>query len=117
MGFRPFMVPVLVALVLPAGPAVVGLAVQDEHPIWPDTRLADVYCHPAHWDRAADLLAGVLPARDRRCLAYADSTCPAKHEVLAGASFRPAATLPGWLAAARSGAGSVDVTVFERPAS
>jgi len=94
--------------------AVVGLAAWGWDPLWPDTCLLDVWCHPAWWDRAAELLGALeLPEADR-CIAYGDSACEAKLEVLRAAGFRQIGVLPRWLAADRARSGFVDVVAFER---
>ena len=42
---------------------MVGLAMWSDHPLWPDARLVDLYCHPAFWDEGAALLQELeLPA-------------------------------------------------------
>ena len=95
--------------------AVVGLTVWGHDPLWPDTCLVDVYCHPDYWDRASDLLAALaLPDADRY-VAYGDPTCAAKIEVLKVAGFREAATLSNRLAADAAKADFADVIAFERP--
>lgn len=94
--------------------AVVGLAAWEPDPLWPNTALADVYCHPAFQERAGDLLDAIHLPTGMRVVAYADAACPAKADALARAGFRATATLRDRVAT--SGAKSVllDVTQFER---
>ena len=106
--------PAALALVSTDTTAVVGLAVRARSRTWPGRLVVDVYCSPAHWSRAGELLAGVLPDGARRCVAYADADFPAKHDALARAGFRPIATLPEWSPADPAATRFVDVTVFER---
>lgn len=103
-----------VALQKPDTGAVAGLAAWDRDPQWPDTIRCDVYCHPNFWDRAPELLEGVNLPKSDRLLAYCDSDCPEKAQVLRNIGFRPVATLPAWLAADRSRTNMVDVELWER---
>ena len=106
--------PRALALVQKESTAVVGLAMWDWHPLWPEACLVDVYCHPDYWEQAGDLLAALaLPDADR-CLAYADADFAAKREVLTAAGFRVVATLPSLVAAAKAKTCLVDVTVFAK---
>lgn len=74
--------------------AVCGFACWQWHPIWPDVVLLDVYCHPRHWERAPELLAGLaLPEADR-LLAYADEDCPQKWVLLEGMGLQKTAVFP-----------------------
>ncbi|MDA0336839.1 MAG: GNAT family N-acetyltransferase [bacterium] len=67
--------------------AIVGAAVAGDHPLWPQTGLVDVYCHPDFWEWGAELLGALeRPQRDR-WLACSDDGCPAKESVLAAAGF------------------------------
>ncbi len=104
------------ALVLQAvhSGAVVGLAVWDAHPLWPETCLLDVYCHPNYWDRVVELLAALTLPDAGRWVAYGDRSCEAKMEALRAAGFRPRATLAKRLAADGARMRFVDVVVLER---
>lgn len=94
--------------------AVVGLAAWGWHPIWPETCLLDVYCHPNYWEQAGALLAALeLPAA-RRYVAYGDAACPAKHHLLRAAGFEQTNTLSQWVSADAARSSFVDVLQFER---
>ncbi|HOZ47579.1 MAG TPA: GNAT family N-acetyltransferase [Candidatus Hydrogenedentes bacterium] len=94
--------------------AVVGLAAWTWHPLWPDTVLLDVYCHPAYWNQAGDLLATLeLPDTDR-VMAYVDAACPQRKDALVAAGFRHGAALPRLLARDRAKTCLVDVEVLDR---
>ncbi len=73
-------------LIRPETGAIVGAAVAGGHPLWPDTGLLDVYCHPAFWDWGTELLAALDLPGDR-WLAVSDDGCPEKEAVLAAAGF------------------------------
>ena len=102
------------ALVSKATTAVLGLAVRKAHPLWPQTGLVDVYCHPAAWSAAGDLLAGVLSGATPRCVAYTDAACQAKADVLSAAGFAEAGSLPEWLPPDQAGGSPLDVTVWRK---
>lgn len=74
-------------LVRPETGAVVGAAVAGDHPLWPDTGLLDVYCHPDFWDWGTELLGALERPRRDRWLAVSDDGCCAKDAVLAAAGF------------------------------
>lgn len=94
--------------------AVVGLAVWRMHPVWPDSRLVDVYCHPAYWAAAPDLFQALqLPAANRS-IAYADPDCPAKAEFLRQSGFQQVAVLPNWIPADAARSRFAEVWVFEK---
>jgi GNAT superfamily N-acetyltransferase len=95
--------------------AVVGLAMWGNHPLWPDTRLVDVFCHPNFWRKGKELLAALeLPPADR-CIAYGDAQCPQKHRVLRALGFRKVGKFVRRLAANRAKTDFVDVIEFEKP--
>ncbi|MBI4560353.1 MAG: GNAT family N-acetyltransferase [Candidatus Hydrogenedentes bacterium] len=94
--------------------AVMGLAAWDWDPLWPDTCVVDVYCHPSSWNCAAELLEGLALPKARRYIAYDDQACGAKIEVLRSNGFRPVATMGAWAPMNRAGTGIVDVTLYER---
>lgn len=94
--------------------AVVGLATWDWDPLWPDTCLVDVYCHPNYWEKAGNLLAALpLPDADRY-LAYGDSGCRAKHNVLEAAGFRQTATFVKRIAVDKGKTDFANVLVWEK---
>jgi GNAT superfamily N-acetyltransferase len=94
--------------------AVVGLAMYDGHPLWPDTCLMDVYCHPNCWRRAGEMLEALSAPPADRCVAYGDPECPAKNRVLRRAGFRKVAAFRQRIAADRAKTGFVDVIEFEK---
>ena len=94
-----------------------GLAACGAHPLWPDTFLVDVYCHPNHWERAPGLLAALAMPEADRYVAYGDPECPAKHKVLKAAGWRRSGVLRERVSADRAKTGFVDVIVFEKPSA
>jgi hypothetical protein len=104
--------PAGLALVNTDTAALVGLAARGAHPLWRGVTLADVYCHPDHWARAGELLAGVLPPAGEACVAYADEGFELKADALGGAGFAWGATLGRRLASGAGGPGNV--VVWER---
>ncbi|MGH7996825.1 MAG: GNAT family N-acetyltransferase [Opitutaceae bacterium] len=97
-----------------AGPAVLGIASRLPHPLWPDTDIVDLFCHPRWWPRAADLLAAIPNAGARRAVAFADAGEPARRAALESAGFRGIAVLPAWVRRAASGAEMADVAMLVR---
>ncbi len=94
--------------------AVVGFTMWRWHPIWPDTCLLDIYCHPAYWDKAGDLLASLsLPDADRY-IAYGDASCEQKYGVLSDAGFRQTARFVDRVPGDKAKTFFVGVTLFER---
>ena len=94
--------------------AVVGLAVWDWDFLWPGTCLVDVYCHPNFWEKAGDLFAALpLPDADRY-LAYCDSTCESKQDVLKASGFRKTVTFTKRVAVDRVRSDFLDVFVMEK---
>jgi GNAT superfamily N-acetyltransferase len=91
--------------------AVVGMASREVHPLWPHTDIVDVYCHPAWWDRADELLKR-LPPSSGRSVAYCDAGVQAKREVLLAAGYQSLTTLPRWVAHNAMRTSWVDVEVF-----
>jgi len=102
------------ALVKPDTSAVVGLAVWSRDPLWPDTCLVDVYCHPNFWTRAGDLFDSLKLPKDHRLLTYAEETCPAKREVLEAKGFKQTVVLPIRVAEDRKRSNWTDVMVYEK---
>lgn len=95
-----------------ANGAVVGLAAWAVDELSSNLICADVFCHPAHWAQAGALLRHTLAhAPARRCVAYADSTCPPKVAALSTEGFQLSATWPQRLADA---SGSADLLMFTR---
>lgn len=101
-------------LVQSTSQAVVGAVVAGNHPLWPQTGLVDIYCHPDFWDWSGELLHGLdLRARDR-WLALSDAGCPDKAAVLAAAGFSTVGTARQRLPIDTEKSKFVDVTEWER---
>jgi GNAT superfamily N-acetyltransferase len=98
----------------PDNGAVAGMAAWGNDPLWPDSTLVDVYCHPHFWQEAESLLANLEYPQDQRTLAYTDPSCPEKRRVLEAAGFRAVATLPQWLTCNTEKSKYVDVTLLEK---
>lgn len=94
--------------------ALLGLATCQEHPLWPDTSLLDIYCHPAYWEVAPKLLNALSLPANLRTLAYVDRDHQAKQALLSAQGFQAVATLPRWLATGPSSQHQVDVLMFAR---
>lgn len=94
--------------------AVVGLAIWDWDPLWPSTCAVEVYCHPDFWAEGGELL-GALPLPEaERYVAYSDTDCLEKGEVLRDAGFRQTAQHARRVAIDRACTRLVDVRVWER---
>ncbi len=102
------------ALVNPDNDAVLGLSAWAPDPLWPDTHLIDVYCHPSFWDRAGQLLDALDLPDGARQLAYAEADCRGKLDLLEAADFKHTVTLPIRVAADRARNNWTDVLVYER---
>jgi hypothetical protein len=95
--------------------AVAGLTLWDWHPLWPDTCVVDVYCHPDYWEQAGPLLQALaLPQGADRYVAYADAGDGFKAGVLQEAGFRETVVLKDRVARDTARTGWVDVAVYER---
>ena len=94
--------------------AVVGLASWRPHPLWPNTCLLDIYCHPNFWSRAGDLIDELSLPTSQRVVAYADGPDDAKARALEAAGFERVATLPQWVAADARQSQRRDVAVWSR---
>jgi len=94
--------------------AVVGLATYTWHPVWPDTYLVDIYCHPAYAAHASALLDALSLPRDQRVVAYVDADHADKIAVLAQAGFQPITHLPDWVIADKATQQRVDVVMMVR---
>jgi hypothetical protein len=94
--------------------AAVGFAVWAWHPLWEDTCVVDVYCHPDYWDEAGDLLASLpLPEADRT-VAYGEVDFGEKAGVLLAQGFRQTAVLKGRVPSTCDRRSFLDVAVFEK---
>lgn len=94
--------------------AVVGLATWDWDPLWPSTCVVEVYCHPDFWEEGGDLLAALPLPEAERYVAYSDTGCLEKGEVLHEAGFRPVGRHARRVALDRARTRLVDVSVWER---
>jgi hypothetical protein len=94
--------------------AVVGVAVWDWHPLWPELCLVDVYCHPRFWSTAAELLPSLSTPAGARCLAYADASSEAKCATLLRAGFKRTAMLEKRVLRNKATGAFEDVALFER---
>lgn len=94
--------------------AVLGLALWKWHPIWPDTCLIDVFCHPAFWDQAAALFRTLILPDAHRYLAYADVGFSQKSDLLSALGFQPTTTLKGYVATSALKTDFADVIIFEK---
>jgi GNAT superfamily N-acetyltransferase len=93
--------------------AVFGIACRQPHPLWPETDVLDVFCHPCAWPRAGELLAALRPdGRGRRQVACVDAADTAKQALLVAAGLRPTAALPRWAAVGPEVGERVSVTVL-----
>lgn len=101
-----------VSILQSATTAVVGCALWSWHPIWPETCLVDLYCHPGYWRQAGDLLNALeLPDADS-FMAYGDSTAPERMAVLQHAGFKQSSILPQRVSGLEEG--REDIIVVER---
>jgi GNAT superfamily N-acetyltransferase len=94
--------------------AVVGFAMRDTHPSWPDAGQLDLWCHPDYWDRASELIAPLGLASAGRTIAYGDSDSPLKNRALKSLGFRAIGTLPRFVAADARKKRFADVIVYDR---
>jgi hypothetical protein len=98
----------------PASGAVIAFAHWADASPWPETSQLDLWCHPAAWGRAVELVETLRIPRERRLIAWADADCPAKTAALGKLGFRPAGALPDltWVDAARTR--RVEITLMDR---
>ena len=94
--------------------AVLGLASWSWDPLWPETALVDIYCHPKWWTWGSELLSHLQVPPAERYLAYVDGLNASRDEVLAKGGFAPAEILRKRVAADRARQVLVDVTVWQR---
>ena len=94
--------------------AVVGFIMWEWHPLWTNTCLVDLFCHPSYWNRAGELLATLqLPMADRH-IAFSDSNNTVKQNALEGAGFKQVAVLKSWAAKDYLRTSFVDVALFQQ---
>lgn len=101
----------------PTTDAVVGIAAWNEHPLWADICLVDLYCHPNYWDEAARLWQALELPEMARVIAYVDDSDRYKIDFFMDQTFKPIATLPEFVARDVTGKTRVDVTVLQRNGS
>ena len=95
--------------------AAVGLAMWGLHPLWPETSIADVYCHPGFWEKGGrELLESLRMPPFERLLAYSDESCDAKAQVLEETGFREVGRFERRVAIDRAGLRSATVLEWER---
>jgi N-acetylglutamate synthase-like GNAT family acetyltransferase len=94
--------------------AVLGLALWQWHPIWPDVCLIDVYCHPDYWERAPELYQALTLPDAQRYLAYVDDGFMQKRDLLQSLGFHPTVTLKNYVATSALKNNFADVVVFEK---
>ena len=86
----------------------------DWHPLWINTCLLDVYCHPAYWQKAPELLEQLsLPQADRY-IAFTDANQFKKQSVLEAAGFRETEVLKNWAAIDAKQTAFTDVFRYQR---
>jgi hypothetical protein len=90
------------------------MATWDWHPIWPDTCLLDIYCHPNYWDKARNLLAALSLPDVNSYLAYGDTDCKQKINLLLEAGFNQTATFKKRIPSYLTNASFIDVVLYER---
>ena len=94
--------------------AVLGLASWAWDPLWPETVLVDLYCHPEWWGWGSELLDGLELPPAERYLAHADGLNMCRDKVLEKGGFVPAEILRQRVAADRKRRVPVDVRVWQR---
>lgn len=94
--------------------AILGLATYQWDPLWEETYLFDLYCHPAYWTEAPALVAALQLPATPRTITYVDSEHQAKQGVLAALGFQRVATLPQWVATTPTRKRQVDVSLYVR---
>jgi GNAT superfamily N-acetyltransferase len=102
------------ALVQTESGAQVGLAIWEWDPLWPETCLVDLYCHPRFWNRGSELLAALELPKAERYLAYTDPGCQEKGRELLAAGFRATARHQRRVAVDAARAGWADVVAWEK---
>jgi hypothetical protein len=103
-----------VALYNQATTAVVGFAAWDWHPLWEDTCLVDVFCHPDYWDEAGNLFKNLSLPDGARYIAYSDIDCNHKARVLLEAGFERTAVLKKRVPGTMAKTSFLDVELFEK---
>lgn len=73
--------------------AVAGLAVWDWDPLWEDTCVVDVFCHPDYQDKALQLFSSLILPKANRYVAYCETNFEQKIQVLSKMGFTQTAIL------------------------
>jgi hypothetical protein len=94
--------------------AVLGFALWKWHPIWPDTCLIDVYCHPDYWERAPELYQALTLPDVHRYVAYVDAGFTQKIDLLRSLDFHATVTLKGYVPTSALKTQFVEVLVYEK---
>ncbi len=94
--------------------AIVGVASLNRHPLWQAGYLLDIYCHPDFWDSAPALIDALQFFAGSPIMAYADSTCPQKVDLLKQHGFTQQARLPGWVQVDRAKTIDADLIVMTK---
>jgi hypothetical protein len=97
--------------------AVVGLTTWDWHPLWEDTCLVDIFCHPDYWSEAGSLLKSLPLPEAERYIAYGDIDCKHKTKVLLDDDFRQTTILKRRVRRNMKRNVFLDVRVFEKGSS
>lgn len=100
-------------LIKPDNAAVLGLACWSDDPSRPNMRLVDVYCHPAYWMYAPQLLTNLIEP-SQPTIAYADPSLAAKQDMLRAAGFRQIAVQPQRVTFDEDKKLTADVLTFEK---
>jgi hypothetical protein len=93
--------------------AIGGFAMWDWHPLWIDTCLIDLYCHPTYWKYGKSLLEQLNLPRADRYVAFADANQLEKQRILQDRGFSQVTVLKSWAAVNSSKTSFVDVLLYE----
>ena len=106
--------PAAVVLVNTTTGAVLGLASAVPHPLWPQARLVDLFCHQDFWPHGEAMLAELRLANELQ-IAYADDAAMVQQQAYANLGFVQTATVARPLSWTPGGAGpSSNLLVYER---
>jgi hypothetical protein len=94
--------------------AVVGFTAWDWHPLWEETCLVDVYCHPNYWNEAGNLLSSLVLPDAQHYLAYNDLACKPKTQVLLDEGFSQTAVFKRRVPKTKLHNSFLDVGLFEK---
>ena len=94
--------------------AVVGMSAWDRHPLWPETCILDVFCHPSARKSGPDLLSALSPPETARRVTYIDRAPSPRSELFEAAGYRRTASLPERVRPSAARSDRVDVGVWEK---